>query len=58
MGTNGVNGANQAQRAQLVAQLNAASAKGDFAKVQELSTAILKFDEKSKTTCAEQAIIV
>ncbi len=50
MGTNGVNGANQAQRAQLVAQLNAASAKGDFAKVQELSTAILKFDEKSKTT--------
>lgn len=50
MGTNGVNGANQAQRAQLVAQLNAASAKGDFAKVQELSTAILKFDEKSKTS--------
>lgn len=50
MGTNGVNGANQAQRAQLVAQLNAASAKGDFAKVQELSTAILKFDEANKTT--------
>lgn len=48
MGTQGVNGANQTQRAQLVAQLNAASAKGDFAKVQELSTAILKFDESHK----------
>ncbi len=50
MGTQGVNGANQTQRAQLVAQLNAATAKGDFAKVKELSTAILKFDEANKTT--------
>lgn len=48
MSTNGVNGASQTQRAQLVAQLNAASAKGDFAEVGKLSAAILKFDEDAK----------
>lgn len=53
MGTQGVNGANQTQRAQLVAQMNAASAKGDIAEVNRLSAAILKFDEDAKKVSTE-----
>lgn len=50
MGTQGVNGANQTQRAQLQAQIDAAYAKKDFAKLQEATTALLKFDAEHKTT--------
>lgn len=49
MGTQGVNGAIQTQRAQLQAQIDAAYAKKDFAKLQEATTALLKFDAEHKT---------
>lgn len=46
MSTNGVNGATPS-RAQLVAQLEAAQKRGDYAEVSRLGQAILKFDEEA-----------